>query len=57
MSDPFDAPREDRPSADPLVGLGSVEQDLEDQLDEEELRDDGLREEALDDPLWDEDEE
>ncbi|MFC4137504.1 MULTISPECIES: hypothetical protein [unclassified Microbacterium] len=57
MSDPFDAPREARPSVDPLAGPGVVEQEIEDQLDEEELRDDGLREEALDDPLWDEDEE
>lgn len=54
MSDPFDEPREARPSTPPP---GSVEQDIEDELDEEELRDDGLREEPLDDPLWDEDEE
>lgn len=54
MSDPRDVPDEERPSSDAEDSLAADEDAVDDLLDENELRDDGERVEALDDPLWDE---
>jgi hypothetical protein len=54
MSDPRDVPDEERPSSAAEDSLAADEDAVDDRLDENELRDDGERVEALDDPLWDE---
>ncbi|MGB3730322.1 hypothetical protein [Microbacterium sp.] len=54
MSDPRDVPDEERPSRAAEGSLAADGEDVDDRLDEDELRDDGARVEALDDPFWDE---